>query len=181
MIHSEKKDCEINNCPLRHPRECRFFSQYARCKFGEYCFFRHKTSKSYEELESDFRNIEKNMIEMNEIIRKQEQIIEVLKCSIDDNVRETETLQVKVHDIQKEKNFVDVLPTLVSAQCNEIEKNLIEVCQTMITESAKAISMALTQNQVTYEQKNLNRLDALHNQLSAVSSLFKPPKQPPNS
>ena len=165
----EMKDCEIERCPLRHPRDCRFFNQYARCKFGSYCFFRHKTIKTNEELElkirsinSDFANLEKSVSDMKERIIEQDTEIKSLKCIYE----------------SKEKDD----RSLVSAQCQEIQKNLIETCQTMITESAKAISIALTKNQVNYEEKNLRRLDMLHDQLSAVSSLLKPAdKKKPNS
>ena len=38
----ENKFCEIENCPLRHPKNCRYFQQFRRCKFGDYCSFAHK-------------------------------------------------------------------------------------------------------------------------------------------
>ena len=37
-----RKDCEIEKCSLRHPRECRYYREYSRCKFGSFCFYHHK-------------------------------------------------------------------------------------------------------------------------------------------
>ena len=31
-----------NKCRKRHPRPCRYFSAFQRCKFGEYCAFNHE-------------------------------------------------------------------------------------------------------------------------------------------
>ena len=43
-ICEEKKQCEKAKCQERHPRECNFYKEFVRCKFGEYCFFHHKPS-----------------------------------------------------------------------------------------------------------------------------------------
>ena len=37
----QNHECEVKNCNLRHPRICKYFRDYRRCKFGEYCSFRH--------------------------------------------------------------------------------------------------------------------------------------------
>ena len=30
-----------STCPKRHPRMCKFFAMYGRCRFAEKCFFLH--------------------------------------------------------------------------------------------------------------------------------------------
>ena len=35
--------CIINDCPLRHPRQCKFYVLYGMCKFGTECSFLHAT------------------------------------------------------------------------------------------------------------------------------------------
>ena len=35
------KTCEIQHCLKRHPRPCKYFQEYKRCKFGEFCSFSH--------------------------------------------------------------------------------------------------------------------------------------------
>ena len=37
----EKEDCNVNLCQDRHPRTCKFFAEYGRCKFGEFCLYSH--------------------------------------------------------------------------------------------------------------------------------------------
>ena len=33
--------CRTYNCLTRHPRDCYFYGFYGRCKFGNFCQFRH--------------------------------------------------------------------------------------------------------------------------------------------
>ena len=40
----EDENCEIKSCLSRHPKACRYFSEFKMCKFGEYCHFTHKVS-----------------------------------------------------------------------------------------------------------------------------------------
>ena len=43
--HEEKKceneQCVAKECPLRHPKKCKFFAMYKNCKFGTFCRFDH--------------------------------------------------------------------------------------------------------------------------------------------
>ena len=34
--------CENRNCLKRHPKNCKYFDLYKRCKFGVYCAFAHR-------------------------------------------------------------------------------------------------------------------------------------------
>ena len=38
----DNDNCNFNECPLRHPKKCRYFVEYNKCKFGEYCHFSHE-------------------------------------------------------------------------------------------------------------------------------------------
>ena len=36
--------CETSSCTKRHPRKCKYFEIYKRCKFGTFCLFSHETN-----------------------------------------------------------------------------------------------------------------------------------------
>ena len=38
----QNEACEIKECDKRHPRLCRYWHDYGRCKFSEYCAYRHE-------------------------------------------------------------------------------------------------------------------------------------------
>ena len=39
------ESCETTECHLRHQKDCKFFSSYQRCKFGDTCEFVHRESE----------------------------------------------------------------------------------------------------------------------------------------
>ena len=41
----KNKECNLNECERRHPKECKFFRLYKRCKFGDYCAYDHTDTK----------------------------------------------------------------------------------------------------------------------------------------
>ena len=36
------KTCSINECNKRHPKKCRYWSLFGRCKFGQNCSYKHE-------------------------------------------------------------------------------------------------------------------------------------------
>ena len=42
----ESNSCDIYNCENRHPKRCRYWQEYDRCKFGSYYLFVHSTEES---------------------------------------------------------------------------------------------------------------------------------------
>ena len=64
--------CQSKECMMRHPKPCKFFAFYGRCKFAEYCSFTHnKTSdveKELETLKQEINEIKKQNTELKEMI-----------------------------------------------------------------------------------------------------------------
>ena len=51
----EKFSCDIEKCSLRHPRKFKFYMEYRRCKFGEYCSYSHVNDIESSDLKDDFK------------------------------------------------------------------------------------------------------------------------------
>ena len=49
---------------MRHPRECKYYQRFGRCKFNSYCLFKH--SESAPAIES--KDLEKKVLEIIEHI-----------------------------------------------------------------------------------------------------------------
>jgi len=41
QLKCENKECDLKQCDKRHPNECKYFRDYKRCKFGNYCSYEH--------------------------------------------------------------------------------------------------------------------------------------------
>ena len=66
----ENKDCNVKSCSLRHPKICSFYREYNRCKFGEWCLFKHvdENKNSDEEILSKIENLEKLIEQKDSLI-----------------------------------------------------------------------------------------------------------------
>ena len=80
--------CNNCNCPKRHPKTCKFFEKYNRCKFGEYCAFAHKENPLVKEI---------NTLKINE---------QILKEDLNDTGNEVLDLKKKVEQLE---NLVEEL------------------------------------------------------------------------
>ena len=74
----EKKDCEIHSCSKRHPKLCRYFREYGRCKFGTFCDYLHSSSTTTE-VSLKLSNLENTIQQLTNKVNKLENILEQVK------------------------------------------------------------------------------------------------------
>ena len=78
--------CENKKCFKRHPRNCKFFDKYNRCKFGDYCAFDHRENPQVVEnkimkirvevLENDLNEERNEIIDLREKVKDLEAIVQ---------------------------------------------------------------------------------------------------------
>ena len=83
---------------LRHPRECKYFREYNRCKFGSFCFYRHeiKIDIQNEKLENEIKQMKEKQKELCKRIEVLDQLInEKFRqlSDLEENIRIEETIQ----------------------------------------------------------------------------------------
>ena len=104
-------NCEISKCSSRHPRICKFFLEYQKCKFGEYCRFSHDIPNSPKTLEKI------------EVLQKD---VEVLKLGIQDMKTQIEIREDQLKRIQTEvEEKVEIIEKMELAM-NYLENGLKE-------------------------------------------------------
>ena len=67
--------CEKENCLKRHPRNCKFYDQYSRCKFGDYCAFAHRENPQV--IENKIMKIRIEVLE-NDLNEERNDIIDLI-------------------------------------------------------------------------------------------------------
>ena len=93
--------CDVQNCNLRHPQICKYFCDYKKCKFGEWCFFFHQESDKFskkiiDDLEKDInKKLEDSGAKIKQI---DEKIAEIEKD-------ELKTMYLKIFFKQKLKHL----------------------------------------------------------------------------
>ena len=94
-LRCEDKSCEIFNCNKRHPKQCRYYKEFKRCKYNEYCRFDHKENaegqRSDKMLETRLLNIETLLQE----VQKNYNILTEKLLEKDEKIKDIEN-QVKV-------------------------------------------------------------------------------------
>ena len=105
------KNCDMIVCEKRHPRSCKFYRDYGRCKFVDFCKYNHndppqdKSAKQFEikmthieilvsEKEKEISKIcqelsenKENLKELGEIVAKQEKVIKDLIENLENEKR----------------------------------------------------------------------------------------------
>ena len=71
----------------RHPRVCRYFRAYVRCKFGEYCAFDHNAPidpilEEIKVMNDRMKALEKQVIDKNDEIKALMKNLEKALCSL---------------------------------------------------------------------------------------------------
>ena len=90
-LKCENSRCEIFDCNKRHPKECKYFREFKRCKYNEYCRYEHKISNEVNKdlvfkygkledrilsLEKVLENVEKNFKMVNDKLLEKEQVFQ---------------------------------------------------------------------------------------------------------
>ena len=111
----EDLQCDVNACTRRHPLSCNYFLQFQRCKFGDYCYYKHNILAT-------------SSGEFDKIMEKK---IDHLESIISEINAKFSSLSDKVDDLEACKNSKEDI-TQYDAQVNSINgevKGLVEVTE----------------------------------------------------
>ena len=132
--------CDVFSCSKRHPKQCRYFKDFNRCKYGDYCSYKHEKeiSKCESEISSLRSKVDKLESEVT-ILKAQNEL--TLK-SVDKMIQEvlaksTEIIfeKLSLQQVEKEKRL--------DSQLQIIEEQLLKVANRMKPSST---STALSAN-----------------------------------
>ena len=101
--------CNVQNCSLRHPRNCKFFCEFGRCKFANYCKYNHETGN------------------INNIINREESICLSLA---EKNLKEA---------LEKLTNIVDNFMKIVIDTAEKIGQRTVNLCSNCLERSEKVV------------------------------------------
>ena len=113
------KQCDISKCDKRHPRPCKFFMDYGRCKFSDYCKYKHihpENNNKTEDFMSKIKEFEKVIDEKDSVIRKLKKEIETNNERLDKLetviVNKEKLIEEIVDNLNKVKEKVDTITTM---------------------------------------------------------------------
>ena len=147
------KTCEIQHCTKRHPRPCKYFQEYKRCKFGEFCSFSH---------DSEY-HIHDHV--PNNVTTDIQNRLEMLENKIKEKDNQIENLIEEIDAIKKENTVAK----------EELSKALEKVVNPVVKEITETLIKTFSQKQDDLEQRTTATLDSLHEQLTMLSNVLLSP------
>ena len=79
----DKMECDISNCNLRHPKICKFYGEYRKCKFDP-CMFRHVDQAN----DTDIQSLKKQNVKLLSSIEIIENDLKHLQTKIQESEEE---------------------------------------------------------------------------------------------
>ena len=107
----EDENCDISKCEKRHPKICKFYRDYKRCKFTVGCMYKHENQfELFEKIEKKLEKIKCNHSD-NDIrkisedvegkYKKMESIIETQRKQIAENNTKIASLELRAEELEK--------------------------------------------------------------------------------
>ena len=66
----ENAECDIRTFKFRHPRKCKYYSEYRRCKFDPCAFLHINTNNNIEHLKPENAAIKEKLRELEESLKE---------------------------------------------------------------------------------------------------------------
>ena len=66
----DNSECDIKTCRFRHPRRCKFYKEYRKCKFDPCAFLHINTENNLENLISENNAIKVKLKEVEESLKE---------------------------------------------------------------------------------------------------------------
>ena len=79
LCHKDK--CDRITCLNRHPIVCKYYDNYGRCKFGDFCAYAHRNSFKAKDIDDKISEVKK--AQEQEIVKLKHEIL-LLKTQVDD-------------------------------------------------------------------------------------------------
>ena len=141
--------CTIENCEKRHPRVCKYYREYSRCKFGEFCCYKHILEN------------ESQIMECQELKSK----IAALESIIDSIRNEKEILASKVSNL--EERLQDIENNAVCFEKDHVSGNLSKTNFPEVT----SVNTSFVPSPATLSYDQTSPIPQLDGETSVIGSL----------
>ena len=92
--------CSQTKCQKRHPRPCRFFSNYGTCKLGNVCAYKHGKNNELEKLEKKMNDVLKISMEKDDLIKD---LVQDVKKLIKKNEEKDDIIKGLIKEVKELK------------------------------------------------------------------------------
>ena len=155
----EKQSCEVLSCILRHPKECRYFQDFNRCKFSEWCRFKHSKKdgeSDWEKLRNENKDIKCKLERMEEQFKDIHTMDDIIHNLNQKFIEMEENMKVKDDLINDLVLRIKVVEQKQNSSEEEAEKENLDVekrseCETSVSERKTNDSASDIQDEKVFE------------------------------
>ena len=148
----DEDSCDASDCLKRHPRPCKYFDLYRRCKFLDFCSFSHRNVENQHghDFTLDISNLD---LKIEDIIVKQRE--------------DSSGIALKIENLERENNLLKNKLENIMNSMNKITESTVKAA----TESA--LEMMIKQ-QKDLEKVTNDRLDTLSQEIVSLVNILRP-------
>ena len=146
----ENDSCEITNCEKRHPKICRYYTQYHRCKFSSFCSFSHRISDLPSHEHENVETKEK-VDELEEKLKEKEEVIQLLK--------------VKIEEIDERNRNIEL-------ELKRVFETVKTISAVIVKEATDAVVKIISKQQDDSEKRSEKLFESFNQQLSVISTML---------
>ena len=189
----EENNCHEVECEKRHPKDCRFYLMFGRCKFGQYCLYKHVDHESPKEIEMNKKisKIESELFAVNSYVKT---LIEgqdnaaVRGPNVNDlqneNVKRIALLEQKVLDLENTVKIIDQNVIILKKEAI-IQANNMDVTNGLLETHAEVVDDLLTKVSRLEKENDSLKLQQVtprtYGNVSALESSTPMPPTPPST
>ena len=125
----DNSSCDILKCNKRHPKECRYYRDYNRCIFGEWCFFKHiEKDNDLETLKQENEALKKKIDEIDKLLSEKDNMIDSIVNSM---LEKFKKIEERLYSLECEETQGET--TFFNPSCSaekpflDITDNIIEI------------------------------------------------------
>ena len=148
--------CETESCPKRHPRVCKFFENFNRCKFGSYCSFSHRTLKT-----SFAASVNKSEVDD-------------MKSRLDNLEEKARQSEIEIKMLNEKVEHVEQRNKKLEIELKIALESVKTTSELVVKEATEAVIKIISKQQDDIEKRSEATLDSLTNQLAMIFKLLQP-------
>ena len=119
----EERTCDIYSCIKRHPKNCKFYWNYERCKFNPCAFLHKNNNENVESIKEENKRIALKLLAIDKELKELEIKAKVSEFIID-KLAQVENKFEHLTIIEKKMNDKDLIIDNLVAKVNELEKRI---------------------------------------------------------
>ena len=116
----ENPECDVQTCNYRHPRECRWYREFCRCKFGDYCSYSHNKKKdNLDQLKMDNTVILEKLSELEKTAKEKDKLFDNFVTAMLEKFRKLEEKVFNFDNHESEIELTFFNPSDVEKSCDD--------------------------------------------------------------